>query len=563
MRALTCRVLCQLVALVTAAAAAAAPVPQTVELTLLHTSDVHGHVLPFDDARNRPANGSLAQVATLVDRLRAAAGHPVLVLDSGDTIQGTPLEEFAHVRWGEPSPTIAAMNRIGYQAMAVGNHEFNFGLDVLRSAQQQAHFPFLSANTVRAGTDEPAFRPYVVLQAGPLRVGVLGLTTPRIPGWEMPEHYPGLAFQPMDEAARRWVPVLRGKEHCDLVVVLAHTGFERDPDSGESNGTEEENFAWRLTRVPGIDVLLTGHAHQDIPPRLLNGVIASEPSSRARRLTRIDLALKRDETGWAVARWTGENLPTEEVPADAKIMAADAALHERVVAALDGPVGHTERAVTVHGCRLGDCAAMDLVHAAQLAASGADLSLASLLTDGTPDLEPGPITWRWVYALYVYPNTLVAVRLTGAQVKDVLEYAARYYDGLECDGNAGCTVLVDPHVRHYNVDSLEGLSYRIDPTRPEGDRVRELTYHGAFVDLHASFTLVCNNYRAAGGGGYPHLKDAPVVWKSSEEMTGLIGDYLALHNPWSATTDGNWWIAPDIVAERPCQVAKEEDKVAP
>jgi len=532
-------------------------------ITVLHTSDLHGHVLPFDDARNRPANGSLAQVATLAEQIRSGSDHPVLLLDSGDTIQGTPFEQFVHVRWREPSPTIAAMNLIGYQAMAVGNHEYNFGLDVLHRSVKQARFPFLSANTIDIATGKPAFEPYLVLQSGKVRVGVLGLTTPRIPGWEMPEHYRGLRFEPMDSAARKWVPVLRQKERCDLVIVLAHTGFERNLKTGESNGTAGENFAWRLTEVPGIDLLLTGHTHRDIPPRLMHGMIVSQPSSFARRLTRIDLDLEQTADGWHIASWRGENLPIAGVPANRKLMAMMRAEHERVVKTLDGPVGHVTGPMSVKGCRLRDCRVMDLIHAVQLEASGAQLSLASLLTDRTPDLPRGAVTWRWVYSLYVYPNTLVAVRLTGQEVKDVLEHAALYYEGIDCRPGAGCHLLTNPHVRRYNVDSLEGLEYNIDPTAPAGDRVRDLEYQGRSIDLHESFTLVCNNYRAAGGGGFPHLAQAPVIWKSSQEMTDLIGDFLSRHDPWKPAADHNWRVVPRLAGEHPLSSAMEVGKVAP
>jgi len=536
--------------------------PRTAELTILHTSDLHGAVLPFNDSANRPSNrGSLAQVATMVDEIRSAADHPVLVFDSGDTIQGTPLEQFVHVRWSEPSPTIDAMNRIGYQAMAVGNHEFNFGLEVLRRAQEQASFPFLSANTVTAGTDEPAFQPYVVLSAAGLRVGVLGLTTPNVPGWEQAENYAGLAFEPMDEAARRWVEVLREKEDCDLVVVIAHTGFEVDPHTDESDGTEHENFAWRLTAVPGIDLLLTGHTHNDIPPRLVRGVIVSQPSSRAQLLTRIDLELERNEGGWEIAHWSGANLPTGTAPTDAEIVAAAGPAHTRVAAALDGAVGEVIAEVAVDRCRVEDCAAVDLIHAVQLDSSGADLSLAALLNARAPRLVPGPVSWRWIHAFYIYPNTLVAVRLNGAQVRDVLEHAARYYDDLRCPADGGCTVLTDASIPTYNVDNMAGLQYRIDPTRPEGSRIRGLRFGGLPLDLQGDFTLVCNSYRAAGGGLYPHLADAEVVWRSSAEMTDLIGDYLSHHRPWRPVVDGNWRLGRDIVAEEelvvPADTAKE------
>lgn len=533
----------------------------TVDVTILHTSDLHGSVFPWNDARNAPARGSLAAVSTLVRQIRSETDHPVLLLDSGDTIQGTPLEQFAHVRWHRPSPTIAAMNRIGYQAMAVGNHEFNFGLEMLDASRREAHFPFLSANVVRSDTGKPAFQPYLVVVAGPVRVGILGLTTPNVPGWEMPDHYQGLSFRPMDEAAREWVPILRGKEHCDLVVVLAHTGFERDPDSGAAEGGEAENFGWRLSEVPGVDLLLTGHTHRNIPPKDLNGTIISQPGSHARFLTRIDLKLSQRAGAWRIAHWKGENLSLRHEAPDAEIVAMTKKAHDRLVETLDAPVGHVADSVTVKGCRIRDCAALDLVHAVQLEASGAQLSLASLLSDRAPDLQPGPVTWRWIYALYVYPNTLVKVRVTGAQVVDILEYAAGYYDGFDCCQPGGCAVLFDPQVRRYNVDTLEGLDYVVDPSAPEGHRIRDVRFEGHPLDLHASFTLVCNNYRAAGGGGYPHLAQAPVVWRSSTEITDLLGDYLRRHDPWNGRADGNWRVAPPMATERPLPAAGGVDKV--
>jgi 2',3'-cyclic-nucleotide 2'-phosphodiesterase/3'-nucleotidase len=530
-------------------ACASAAEQTTAELTILHTSDLHGAVLPFNDYANRPSDiGSLAQVATMVKEIRATTDHQVLVLDSGDTLQGTPLEQFAHVRWGEPSPTIEAMNRIGYQAMAVGNHEFNFGLEVLERARKQANFPFLSANIVREGSGDLAFEPYAIFEQGPIRVGVLGLITPNVPGWEKPENYRGLSFLPMDEAARRWVPVLRENEGCDLVVVLAHSGFEQDPDTGESDGTAHENFVWRLTAVPGIDVLLTGHTHEDIPPRMVRGVFVAQPWARARMLTRIDFRLERDDRGWHITERRGENLPAKGVPGDKELIRAHTLIQQRVQTALDGPVGEVTHEVRVDRCRLEDCAAVDLVHQVQMHASGADLSLSALLNAHAPVLRAGPVTWRWIHAFYVYPNTLVAVRLTGAQIRDLLEHAARWYDGFECTAD-GCTVVGDDSIPHYNVDTMAGVSYRIDPTRPEGSRIRDLRYKGLPLDPEAELIVACNSYRAAGGGFYPHLEQAEVVWRSSEELPDLIGDYLNENRPWRPVVDGNWRIGRDIVAE--------------
>ncbi len=266
-------------------------------------------------------------------------------------------------------------------------------------------------------------------------------------------------------------------------------------------------------------------------------------------MTRIDLELERDQEGWRVASWAGDNLPIAEVAPDPEIERALAGPAGRIRGALDTRIAASTSAVTVAGCRLADCAAVDLIHAAQLEATGAELSLASLLSDRTPDLAPGPVTRRWVQSLYVYPNTLVVVRLTGAQVRDVLEHAARYYDGLEC-GAEGCIVLTDGDVARYNVDTMAGLQYRIDPTRPEGDRVHGLRWHGQPLDLHRVFTVACNNYRAAGGGAFPHLHDAEVVNRDSRPMDDLIAELLLHREVWTPRADGNWMLAQVIAGER-------------
>jgi len=268
-------------------------------------------------------------------------------------------------------------------------------------------------------------------------------------------------------------------------------------------------------------------------------------------MTRIDLELGREEKGpISIVSWHGDNIDLGDSEVDQALVEAFEPPHMRVVEALAKPLTVVDRVISVQGCRLRDCAAQDLIHQVQLKASGADLSLASLLTGSTPDLAPGPVTSRWVRSLYVYPNTLRSLKLTGAQVKDVLEHSARYYDGIECPASGPCAVIVDPEVRHYNIDTIQGLSYRIDPTRPEGDRVRDLRRNGRLLDLQADFIVVCNNYRAAGGGGFPHLAEAEVIWRSSEEVASMIDDHLAGLKTWSPEADGNWVIAPELGGEK-------------
>lgn len=517
---------------------------KALELTILHTSDLHGAVIPDADGSPRP--GSLARVGFEIEKIRKEITHPILLLDSGDTLQGNPLEEFIHIRKGEESPTIEAMNRLGYEAMAVGNHEFNFGLGPLRSAEKQAHFPFLAANALFENSGKPAFPPYKIMEIEGLRIGILGLITPNIPGWEDPENYRGLRFEAMDESAKIWVPRLRHEENCDLIIVLAHTGFEIDPVSGKNEGTGIENYADRLSRVPGIDVLLTGHVHRDLPPMLYHGVIVSEPMAHARRLTRIDLKLKKTSGHWKIEDFRGENINVDDTPVDEGIIAEMAERRERVLAFLAQPLTQVDRPVSIRNCRLQDCATLDLIHQVQLEISGAEISMASLLSNRTPDLAAGPVTRNWVSALYTYANSLRTVSVTGAELLDIMEYASRYYAGLDCSGKGPCRLEINPDVRHYNIDSFEGVSYRIDPTAPEGHRVWDVRWHGKPLDLHQEFTLVCNNYRAVGGGGFPHLKGKKILWRSSRLMSDLIADELSKLKEWTALDDDNWVIAPNL-----------------
>lgn len=540
-----CLRLVAMVALLAAATSGAARNPRReVLLTVLHTSDLHGQVLPVD-AAGRPHGGSLAQVASLVRRVRATAPGPVLVLDSGDALQGSPLEVFNHVEWGEPSPTITAMNTIGYAAMAVGNHEFNFGRALLERARGEASFPFLSANIVDAASGAPAFEPYRIFELAGVKVGVLGLTTPAVPGWEQPDHIAGLEFEPIVAAARTWVAELAAR--TDLVIVLAHSGLERLDADGQFDDSDDENFVRRLAQVPGIDVLLAGHTHRDVAPEVIDGVIVAQPRDRATSVVRLELKFARtSSSGWRLAGWDGAIEHPAGLPPDPAIERAAAPAMARVEQVLDVPIGGVSSQLTVAGCRVHDCAVVDLLHTVQLAASGADLSLASLLTDATPDTGPGQVTRRWIHTLYVYPNELVTVRVTGAEVHDILEYALRYYVGLSAADHAGWQVTVDDRIPIYNVDSLAGLSYRIDPTAPVGERARDLRFRGQSFDRAGLYTMVVTDYRAAGGGGFPHLAAAEVVWRSSEEMTDLIEHWLAAHSPWMPAVDGNWWIAPEI-----------------
>lgn len=236
-------------------------------VTIISTTDLHGNILPIDYYTNKEDARGLARAATIIRAIRKENPNAVLV-DSGDTIQGTPLA-FFHNRKNNrpPDPMMLVMSALKFDALAVGNHEYNFGLPVLNKAKSEAGFPWLSGNTYRAGTNETYHKPYIVKEVGGVRVGVIGLTTPGVPFWDNPENYAGLEFRPPVEEARRWTNELRTKERADVVVVAMHMGLEEDLRTGERSPGQipDENAAMTIARtVPGIDIITMGHTHREI-----------------------------------------------------------------------------------------------------------------------------------------------------------------------------------------------------------------------------------------------------------------------------------------------------------
>jgi 2',3'-cyclic-nucleotide 2'-phosphodiesterase (5'-nucleotidase family) len=514
-------------------------------LTVLHTSDLHGHVEPGDEVADRDWGEGLARVATAVRAARAEGG-PTLLLDSGDTIQGTPMQAIAFLANATASdPTIRAMNALRYDAMTVGNHEYDFGLARLAASRKEARFPFLSANTVREdGT--PAFPPFLVRTIAGVRVGILGLTTKNLPSWEPPSHIAGLRFSDTVETARRYVPILREKEKCDIVIVLTHQGFEKDLETGESNGTGDENQAYAIaTEVPGIDLLLTGHTHTTIAPRRLGSTWISQPGRFGNFLTRFDLELTRKGTHWVIDRVSGRNLPMKDVAPDPGVVSICAPEHAAAMAALGETVATLASAVSVRDARTADNGVMDWLHEVQRREGRADLSFASLLPGSLPPWASGPLAMRQIWAFYPYENSLVTVRATGRQVREALEVAARCFSGVGMqDGHP--VWKRNPALWGYNCDTLDGADYALDPTRPEGKRLLFLRRNGKDVADGDTFTVAINSYRASGGGGYGIWRSCPRVFESVRSLRDLLVEDARKRGTLDPRPNENWFLAPSL-----------------
>jgi 2',3'-cyclic-nucleotide 2'-phosphodiesterase (5'-nucleotidase family) len=514
-----------------------------VQITILGTTDLHGNILPIDYYKNAPDNRGLAKIATLIKRVRKENSNVVLI-DSGDTIQGAPLEYYHNKRNNTPQdPMMLVMNSLGYDAMAVGNHEYNFGLKVLDKARGEAKFPWLSANTYEQGTDKTHYQPYLVKEIAGVRVGILGLTTPGIPNWENPPNYVGLEFREPVSEAKKWVPVLRDKERADLVVVAMHMGLEEDLRTGEVNPGQvlNENEAIAIAKqVPGIDVIFMGHTHREVPSLTINGVLITQANHWGRHLARADFYLEKEGERWRVYAKGSRTIPTDIDP-DPDVVKLAAPYDSETQAWLGRAIGESAAELSARESRFRDTAILDLIQRAQLEAGKADVSMAASF-NAEARIPKGAVTVRDVAGLYVYENTLVVLEVTGQILKDALEHSAKYFRPYE-PGKSPAE-LVDDKIPAYNFDVAEGVSYDLDISKPFGDRIQNLKFHGQPLGPNQKLRLVTNNYRVNGGGGYTMYKNGTVVYRSSEEIRELIIDWIERHKVIPSEPSNNWRLLP-------------------
>ena len=512
-------------------------------ITVLSTTDLHGNVLPFDYYTNKAEARGLAKVATLIKAARKENPTGTLLLDSGDTIQGTPLEYFHNKKNNAPpDPMMLTMSALKFDALAVGNHEYNFGLAVLAKARREANFPWLSANTYKQGTDETYYQPYLVKELNGVRVGVLGLTTPGVPFWENKENFAGLEFRDPLVAARKWVGVLREKERVDLVVVAMHMGLEEDLRTGEVSPGQvtHENMAVQLARqVAGVDLILMGHTHREVPSVVIGETLLTQANSWGRHLARADVYLERDKRGrWRVAAKSARTIAVNErTETDAEIARLVEPYDRETQSWLARVIGESPTELTAEGALFRDTAILDLVQRVQLDVGKADVSMVASFNPQAR-LPKGAVTVRDIAGLYIYENTLVVLEVTGAQLKDALEHSAKFFRAYE----AGRTPaeLVDEKIPAYNFDIAEGVTYDLDLTKPHGARVQNLRFRGQPLDPAQKLKLATNNYRVNGGGGYTMYKGAPEVYRSGMEIRELIIDWVERERRVPATPTNNW-----------------------
>ena len=494
------------------------PPPAPLTLVIAATTDVHGRLRSYDYYENaaEPSRG-LTRVATIVDSLRAANPGRVILVDAGDLLQGNPLTYVAaRSPVGPTHPVIDAMNAAGYDAMAIGNHEFNYGLPVLERALAGARFAVLAAN---AYTPEgrPAYRRWVMIERQGVRVAVVGATTPGSMIWDRAHLRGRLLIRDIVPDVRSAVVEARAAG-ADVVVAVLHSGLD-EPSSYDtvSTGLPGENVSARVAReVPGIDLIVYGHSHREMADTVIGGVLLMQPRNWATNAAVAELRLEPDAGRWRIRSKRGRLIRAARHVEHPAVLAATEAVHRAAVAYAAETLGTTAVAWRADSARVQDTPIIDFILEVQRRSAGTDLASTAAF-NLRASLDTGAITVAEVAALYPYDNTLRAIRVTGGQLRAYIERSAYYF------GRAGNGVaVVDTTIPGYNYDMFAGVDYAIDLRRPAGSRVTGLWVRGRPVTDIDSFTLALNNYRQAGGGGFSMLAGAPVVYESREDIRELL-----------------------------------------
>ena len=523
------------------------------DIVVVSTTDVHGRVRGWDYYADTAEPGrGLSRAATIVDSVRAANPGRVILVDAGDLLQGNPFAYAAARRDTVGThAVIAAMNAMAYDAAAVGNHEFNYGLATLARALSQARFPFLAANATWP-QHPSAWRPYTIVERGGVRVGIVGATTPGSMVWDKETLRAG-HVKIGDIVAGVRAAVQRARvAGADLIVVVAHAGLD-DWSSYDTvaTGLGSENPMARVARdVPGIDLIVYGHSHREMADTTINGVLLTQPRNWATSVSVAHLqVVRRKGAAWTVDAKHASIVRAAGHAEQAAVVAAAERGHADARTYAGTIVGRTNTEWRADSARTVDTPLMDFVAETMRRASGADLSSVAAFSLDLR-IPAGRVTVAQLAQLYPYENTLRALRISGATLKAFLEQSAKYFR-VTGEGDTA-RVSAEPTIPGFNFEMVTGADYALDLSRRAGDRVVGLTVRGKPVRADDSFTIALSSYRAAGAGGYSMLNGAPVVYDRQLDIRQLLidevtrrgtlspGDYFTL----------NWRLAPAALAAR-------------
>ncbi|MCL2113186.1 MAG: bifunctional metallophosphatase/5'-nucleotidase [Streptococcaceae bacterium] len=513
-----------------------------MKITILETSDMHGYILPTNyTARNMDLPFSMAKAQTKMEELSEVADGPVIKIENGDILQGSALAYYlAKQRKNGISELTAVTNSFGYDVGLLGNHEFNYGIDYLKSYIDGADYPILTAN-VFDESGNLAFGPaYKIIEKDGIKIAVVGLLTQFIPHWEQPEIIKGLTFKSIVEVAKELLPKLR--ELADITIVAYHGGFERDLETGlPSEALTGENEGYQLLTECGqwIDAFVSGHQHRKIAQNVL-GVPVVQPGYRGETVG--EITLEFDEKTKKVTATTAQLHETGTSKISSKIQKIISETHEAAEDWLDTPMGKISGDMTISQpseARIHEHPYIEFVNKVQMEATGCKISGTSLFNNEAKGFGQ-IVTMRDILTNYIYPNTLAVLRVTGRDLKAALEHTAEHLERSASGDIIFSPRFIEPKPQYYNYDMYEGIDYTIDLKKPVGSRITRLEIDGKSVSADEFLDIVVNQYRAVGGGNYDMFSADKIIKEVTVDMTELIAEYLKAHPVVEATANHNF-----------------------
>ncbi len=588
----------------------------TVDLRILETTDLHSNMMDFDYYKDTPTEKfGLVRTATLIQQARAEAKNSVLV-DNGDIIQGSPLGDYMAAKGlkkGDVHPVYKAMNTLNYEVGNLGNHEFNYGLPYLQKAIAGARFPYVNANIIDEKSGKPLFTPYLIKETTVtdrsgnvhrLKIGYIGFVPPQIMVWDRNNLQGKVRVDDITETAKRYVPEMRAKG-AEIIIAIPHSGLSSEPYHAMA-----ENSVYYLSQVPGINAIMFGHAHAvfpskefaaikgaDIAQGTLNGVPSVMPGMWGDHLGVVDLVLNNEGGKWQVTQGKAEARPIYDPVAKKSLAAEDSGLvkvleqdHRATREFVAKPIGKSADVMYSYLSLVQDDPTVQIVNNAQRAyvehfiQGDPDLGRLPVLSAAAPfkaggrkndpasytEVEKGELTFRNAADLYLYPNTLVVMKVTGAQVREWLECSAAQFNQIDPHSSKP-QALINWDFRTYNFDVIDGVDYQIDVTQParydgectlinkDASRIKELTWQGKPIDPNAIFLVATNNYRAYGGK-FAGTGDKYVAFASPDENRSVVAAYISsetkAHGEVKPQADHNWRLAP-IHSDTPLDIRFE------
>jgi 2',3'-cyclic-nucleotide 2'-phosphodiesterase/3'-nucleotidase len=588
----------------------------TVDLRILETTDLHSNMMDFDYYKDTPTEKfGLVRTATLIHAARQEVKNSLLV-DNGDIIQGSPLGDYMAakgLREGEIHPVYKALNTLDYSVGNLGNHEFNYGLPYLKKALAGARFPYVNANVIDVKSGKPLFTPYLIKsttvvdregKTQTLKIGYIGFVPPQIMVWDKANLQGKVRVDDITETARRYVPEMRA-QGADLIIAIPHSGLSSEPYH-----TMAENSVYYLSQVEGINAILFGHAHAvfpgkdfadikgaDIANGTLNGIPAVMPGMWGDHLGVVDLVLNNEGGRWQVSSGKAQARPIYDTAVKKSLAAEDPALvkvladdHRATREFVAKPIGKSADVMYSYLSLVQDDPTVQIVNNAQRAyvehfiQGDPDLGRLPVLSAAAPfkaggrkndpasyvEVEKGALTFRNAADLYLYPNTLVVMKVTGAQVKEWLECSAGQFNQID-PHSTKTQSLINWDFRTYNFDVIDGVNYQIDVTQParydaecqlihpDASRIRQLTWQGKPIDPQATFLVATNNYRAYGGK-FAGTGDKYIAFASPDENRSVVAAYISAetkaHGEVQPKADNNWRLAP-ITSSTPLDIQFE------